>query len=297
MIHRLWIALVVCACCATASADTLVLANGDEITGEVVEWAVDYVEIEHPQLGRVRLSLDELEIDTGKPPSPGLFGTTFLRGWSRNVNLGFNGKIGNSRSTNLTAGLNFSYDDEFKRWRLRGRYFYNSSDDGDNDNNATVDLRRDWLTPESPWFGFATYRFQFDQFESWEYRNTFTGGAGYNLVRTADKAHVLDVRAGPSYTKEFGGQQQSKGEVLLAMDYTWNFGSRYGVTLSNQFFLEAVPDGGEWRNLSLGEFTMGLTEKPALNLRIGFENEYETNIDPGDENNDLKYYMALGVDF
>jgi hypothetical protein len=42
---------------------------------------------------------------------------------------------------------------------------------------------------------------------------------------------------------------------------------------------------------------MGLTERPALNLRIGFENEYETSIDPGDKNNDLKYYLALGLDF
>jgi putative salt-induced outer membrane protein YdiY len=274
-----------------------VLANGDEITGEVVEWAVDYVEIEHPQLGRVRLSLDQLEIDTGEPPPPGMFGTNFLRGWIRNVNLGFNGKVGNSESTNLTAGLNFSYDDEFTRWRLRGRYFFNTSDDGDNDNNATVDLRRDWLTPESRWFGFAAFRFQFDQFESWEFRNTLTGGAGYNLLRTADKAHVLDVRAGPSFTKDYAGSKNSKGEVLLAMDYTWNFASRYGVTFSNQFFVEAVPDGGEWRNLTLGEFTMGLTERPALNLRIGFENEYETSIDPGDKNNDLKYYLALGLDF
>jgi putative salt-induced outer membrane protein YdiY len=296
MIHRLWIALAVCACCATASADTLVLANGDKLTGEVVEWAVDYVEIEHPQLGRVRLSLDELEIDTGKPPSPGMFGTTFLRGWSRNFNLGFNGKIGNSESTNMTMGLNMNYADAFKRWRVRGRYFFNTSDDGDNDNNATLDLRRDWITPERPWFGFASFRFQFDEFESWKYRNTIKGGVGYNLVRRDDH-HRLDVRLGPAYTREFGDRDNNKFDALFGLDYFWKFGDRYGFTFQNEFFLETYPDGGEWRNLTISEFTIGLTEKPDLDLRVGIENEYETNIDPGDENNDLKYYMAIGLDF
>ena len=34
-------------------------------TGEIVEWSVDYVVIEHPQLGTVRLALDDLKIDRG----------------------------------------------------------------------------------------------------------------------------------------------------------------------------------------------------------------------------------------
>jgi hypothetical protein len=70
---------------SSAHADTLVLANGDEINGEIIEWAVDHVVIEHPQLGTMRFELDQLKIDTGTPPNPGLFGTRFLRGWSRRI--------------------------------------------------------------------------------------------------------------------------------------------------------------------------------------------------------------------
>jgi putative salt-induced outer membrane protein YdiY len=296
MPRRIWIALVLGACAASARADTLVLANGDKISGEIVEWALESVVLEHPQLGRIRLSLDQLAIDTGKPPSPGLFGTGFLRGWSRNVNLGWNGEVGNDNSTNIVAGFNFNFEDPFKRWLFTGRYFFNTSDD-DNDNNATVDLRRDWLVPGSPWFSFATFRFQFDQFESWKFRNTFSAGPGYNLLRTDDQKHVLDTRLGVTYTREYGDRSRNKGEALVAFDYTWTFSKRQKLTFSNQFFLEAVPSAGEFRNLSLGEWTVLLARKPSMNFKIGFSNEYETDIDPGDTRNDLKYYMALGLDF
>ena len=191
MLRRLTIVLALCVWGAAARADTLVLANGDTLTGEVVEWAVDHVVIEHPQLGLVRLSLEQLDIDTGTPPRPGLFGSNFLRGWNRSVNLGLNGKRGNSVSTNLTAGFNFNYADEFKRWRFNGRYFFNESDDGDHDNNARVDLRRDWLIPESTWFAFSSLRYQFDQFESWKHRTTLSLGPGYHLVDT--ESHELDA--------------------------------------------------------------------------------------------------------
>ena len=296
MIHRLWIVLAVCGWCAAASADTLVLANGDEITGEIVEWALDSVVIEHPQLGRIRLSLEQLEIDTGEPPSRGFLGTRFLRGWNRNINFGWNGEVGDSPSTNIVAGLNFNFEDQFKRWRLTGRYFFNSSDD-DNDNNATVDLRRDWLRPGSPWFSFATYRFQFDAFESWKYRSIFSAGPGYNLLRTDDNEHVLDTRLGVTYTREFSGRSQNKGEALIAFDYSWAFSKKYSLSFSNQLFVQAVPSAGEFRNLTIGEWTMALTERPSMNLRVGFSNEYETDIEPGDTKNDFKYYMALGLDF
>ena len=33
-----------------------------------------------------------------------------------------------------------------------------------------------------------------------------------------------------------------------------------------------------------------------LSLKLGLQNEYESNPDPGDENNDLKYFLTLGMD-
>lgn len=295
MQRRLAIILLASTLALEASADSLKLANGDELNGEIVEWAVDYVLIEHPQLGKIRVSLDQLDLDTGKPPSPGLFGSTFLRGWNRTFDLGWTGRVGSTDRISITAGLNFNYTDEFRRWRLTGRYFFNKSSDGDDDNNARIDLRRDWLFPGHDWFAFAAFRYQFDQFEAWEHRTVFSIGPGYNLVHT--EAHQLDLRVGPSFTKEFAGDRDSKGEVLFGFDYAWTISSRSSLNLSNDFYLQYTPELADFRNLTTGEWRLGITEKPALALKIGASNEYDSSPDPGDDANDLRYYLSLGLDF
>jgi len=290
---RLLLALVLLS--TNAAADELVLANGDKINGEIVEWAIDFVVIDHPQLGRMKLDLAQLDIDTGTPPKPGWFDSGFMRGWNRSINLGINGTRGDTITTNLTAGFNFNYADDFKRWRWTGRYFYNQADDGDNDNNAIMNLRRDWLIPESRLFGFAAFRYQFDQFESWKHRTTLSGGPGIHLVKS--EAHVLDTTFGLAFTREFGERQTEKGEGLWGLEWTWTISKRQSFNFENNLFPEFTPNAGEFRNLTTAEYRVLLTEEPKLNWTIGAQNEYETDIEPGDKKNDLRYYMALGVDW
>lgn len=279
---------------SSAHADTLVLANGDEINGEILEWAVDHVVIEHPQLGKIRLELDELRLDTGTPPNPGLFGTRFLRGWSRRVDVGINGEQNDSPSLSFTFGSKFAYQDPWTRWRLDGRYFYHLSDDGDNDNNATVELARDWLVPESRWFGFVASRYQFDAFKAWEHRVMLSGGPGFHLVES--ERHTLDVTLGPAFTREFGTSNANKGEAMLGLAYDWKISERQSFELINQYFVQFSPVVGDWRNFSKFDWSLRLTERPVLSLKFGFQNEYESNPEPGDGNNDLKYFLTLGMD-
>ena len=296
--HRTFpIILVISTLALQASADTLKLANGDQLNGEIVEWAVDHVVIEHPQLGEIRIPLEQLDLDTGKPPSPGLFGTTFLRGWNRNIDLGWTGRVGSTNTINITAGLDFNYTDEFTRWRLTGRYFLNMSSDAgdDQDNNARIDLRRDWLFPGHDWFAFAAFRYQFDQYEAWRHRTVLSVGPGYNLVHT--EAHILDLRVAPTFTKEYQGSRDSKGEFLFGVDYDWTISSRSSLRLSNDFYFQYIPELADFRNLTTGEWKLRITEEPSLSLKVGGSNEYDNNPDPDDKANDLRYYLSLGLDF
>jgi putative salt-induced outer membrane protein YdiY len=295
MHRKLPIILAISTLALQANADILKLANGDELNGEIVEWAVDHVVIDHPQLGEIRISLEQLDLDTGTPPSPGLFGTTILRGWKRGIDLGWTGRVGSTDTVNITAGLNFNYANEFRRWKLTGRYFYNQSTDGDNDNNARIDLRRDWLFPGHDWFAFGAFRYQFDDFETWRHRTVVSIGPGYNVVHS--EAHKLDLRAGPTLSKEYAGFQESKGEVLFGVDYDWTISSRSSLHLANEFYFQYTPELADFRNLTTGEWRMRITDEPALALKIGGSNEYDSSPDADDEANDLRYYLSLGLDF
>ncbi len=295
MFHWLTAFLVLLTVCSSARADTLVLANGDQIHGEIVEWAIDHVVMDHPQLGRIRLSLDQLDISRVERPTTGLFDGNFLRGWSRRFDLGINGKEGNSVNLNLVAGMDFRYEDDFKRWKVTGRYLLNADEDGTSDNYARIDVRRDWLLPGSRWFARTNLRYQFDEFESWEHRAVAFGGPGYNLIRR--EAHTLDVVVGPAFTREFGERKEEAGEALFEVDYAWKMSKKLSLSLSNQMFYEVGPDFGEFRNVSLGEWKIALLESPELSLNLGAENEYESEVEAEDKKNDFKYYLSIGLDF
>ncbi len=276
-------------------ADTLVLANGDAIHGEIIEWAIDHVVIEHPQLGKLRLELDQLKLDTGTPPNPGLFGTRFMRGWKRRVDLGLTGERDNDHTVSLTVGWKFNYKDQFKRWRLHGRYFYNADeDDGDDDNNATVQLRRDWLMPGSRWFYSLGSRYQFDDFEAWKHRITLLTGPGFHVI-DAEK-HALDLVIGPAFTREFGSSNANKSEGVVVVSYDWTISERQSIDFDNLYSLELAPNSGDWRNFTTLAWALRVTEHPAMSLSFGIQNEYDSKPDPGDNSNDFKYFLTLGLD-
>ena len=117
---------------------------------------------------------------------------------------------------------------------------------------------------------------------------------GVHAIRQAliDSAEAQSAW-GPANTQD----PDNKAEGLFALDYYWQPAERYSLSISNQLFTQTQPDFGEIRNLTIGEMKILLSERPALNLKIGAENEYETEVEGDDEKNNLKYYMALGIDF
>ncbi|MFQ5700171.1 MAG: hypothetical protein ACE5IL_18055, partial [Myxococcota bacterium] len=106
-----------------------------------------------------------------------------------------------------------------------------------------------------------------------------------------------DALTGMFFSREFGERKRQQGDALLGLEYTWRPGARYTFSISNHLFFQLVPTVAEFRNLSIGEFTILLAEDPTVNLTIGAQNEYETDIEPGDKKNDLKYFMTVGLDF
>lgn len=295
MLHWICATALLWLIASVSHAESVVLANGDKLDVEIVERGVDFIVIAHPQLGQVRLSLDQVEIETVAAPTPGVFGTSLFQGWSRTFDAGLNGRQGNSENLSITTGLRMAFEDAFKRWAFRGRAFYARDEDGLSDNNGLFTLRRDFLFSESRWFAFGSARYAYDQFESWRHRIVASAGPGYRFIQ--GEAHELDVRVGASFTHEFGLRDRNLVDGVFAIDYSWKPGDRHTFTFTNDLFTQVWPDLGEFRTQTIAEWKMKILEEPELSLKVGVENEYETDIEDDDKKNDVKYYLSVGIDF
>lgn len=289
MPRRLVLALILLVPLA-AAADTIELVNGDELSGSVIETSAERVVLDHPVLGRLEIPAEKI-----KPPkvSKGLFGTSFLAGWKRSFQLGVSGAQGNSKTSDVLAGLAMGYEDEHRRWDFGAAYRFASADGDTTKQDAFAQLRRDWLVTDSPWFFFALGRFDYDEFRTWTYRLSGSPGVGYQFV----KSERLELRGllGPSFTRQFD-ENDFFIEALVGLEGIWRISKHHSVSLSN-FIYPALNDLGEYRNLTSLAWKWKLLDDPGLSLLAGVDNEYQSRVASGFKHDDLKYSTSIGIDF
>jgi hypothetical protein len=274
-----------------AAAETFELVNGDKLTGDVIERTAERVVLEHPVLGRVEIPVDQIQPPKG--PNPGLFGTSFLAGWTRTFQLGVTGAQGNTKNSDVVAALDLGYEDDDKRWAFEADYRLGDADGETTQHDALAELRRDWLITESPWFFFAIGRFDYDQFKTWTYRLNGSGGVGYQFFE--GERFELQGLFGPSLAKEFD-ENNFFVEALVGLEGIWKISPDHSLSLSNKIY-PALNDLGEFRNLSSLAWKWKLMEEPGLSLIAGVDNEYQSSVDSGLKHNDLKYGTSIGIDF
>lgn len=294
---------VALACAAAAHADKVRLKNGDVVTGELIEQSDAGVVLEHPALGRLTIAADQIEVavegDTlpAPPPPvrPGIAGSRFLRGWTKQAQLGFTGSSGNSDNQDLLAGLRGSFADEAKRWSFDSAYFRSSTDGTETKNQAYVSLLRDFLFSGKRYFLFAAGRYDYDQFQSWDHRANLSAGAGYSFVDR--ETFDLRGRLGVGVTRTFGAPDDDfVPEAVIGIETEWLPREGQRLTAYNTVY-PSLSDPGELRNLTGLDWSIAISEGLGLSLNLGVQNEYETKVDPGIEKNDLLYRAALLYDF
>lgn len=285
------IALCLLALAPAAVADTIELTNGDKVSGEVLEQTAERIVIEHPVFGRLEIPADRIQ--PPEAPNGGLFGTSFLAGWTRTFQLGVSGAKGNTRNNDVLAALDLDYEDDERRWAFDAAYRFGAADGETNKHDAFTQLRRDWLLPGSRWFFFGIGRFDYDQFKSWRTRLNGSGGVGYQFVK--GERFELQGLFGPSVTKEFN-EDDFFVEALVGLEALWKIAPGHTLGLSNTIF-PALNDLGEFRNLSSLAWKWKLMEDPGLSLVAAVDNEYESKVESGLKHYDVKYSTSIGIDF
>lgn len=284
------LALILAPSARDAAADTIELRNGDKLSGLVLERSEERIVLEHPVLGRLEVPTSELA--PPPPPDDGAFGSGLLRDWDRTLELGFSGASGNSDNQRVSAGLELDYADEQKRWKIGAGYLLSASDGSTDDHQAFASVERDWRFPGSRWFAFGNGRFDWDQFEDWDFRLSSFGGGGYEFYDT--ETFELRGRAGLGLTREFGTGEGITPEALLGMEMKWALDDRQTLRAYNRL-IPALDDPGEFRNVSGLDYTVSVNGD--LGLRLGLDNEYDTSVDSGTKRNDFTYRGSLVYDF
>jgi putative salt-induced outer membrane protein YdiY len=305
--------IVVAALALSAGADTVTLTTGETLSGSLVSQNDAQVVVQHPVLGKLtipRASVASVVVQAKPDPTPPTEAVApqpeptpepvveeegFFAGWSSKLEIGFNIRTGNTESTDGRVRFGSSKENDHHRWKADAAY-YIAFDDGDKtDHEATAGLLKDWLFPGSKWFWWAKGRGDYDEFQSWDYRLTGGGGLGYHLVE--EEKLTIDLRAGMGLAREFGSDDEDiHPEAQLGIEGEWQIDDRQSIVADTWVYPD-VGDLGEYRITSSAAWQFKVDMKRGLSFKLGLENEYESEVEYGDDHNDLKVFGAMVLEF
>ena len=296
---------------AWANPVRIALKNGDVVHGELSRQDETELIVKHRLFGELTVPRAEIRsfvigeaavarADAPKaapakpapPPDHGLLGLGWLKDWNRRLEAGVNGAAGVSSNQQAHVGFMADFESAELRWQQRARFFRSESDGEETANSAMVSITRDDLMPGSPWFGFAGGQFDRDEFQDWRNRLAANGGVGYQFAQT-DSYRLLG-RFGLGATHSWGGPagEDTSPEALIGVDMNWKISRRQSVVLTNAFY-PSLNQGGEFRNVTTFDWIIDLDKEAGLGLKIGVNNEHESEREDGLDKNDFKYTSSL----
>ena len=219
----------------------------------------------------------------------------WLEEWDSHFELGLSGTDGNSETSNLRQGFSARHETDKAKWLLDSVYYYGTSQGETTRHEFKADVIREWLIPNSAWFTFFQGTYEFHEFRAWERRLSGFGGVGYEFLKT-DRLELIG-RLGSGVVKEFSGAEELRPEGLISAAVAkWKPTDDQTVTASVTFYPD-LGDFGEFRVTSKLDWAVKLNKADTLSLKIGLDNEYESQTDGDTKHNDVKYYGALVIDF
>jgi len=277
-----------------AHSTEVILSNGDILNGEVLENKNGLITFKHSALGVIVLAdavITPIKIEQSQAVDTGMFNTGILKDWQRSVEIGLKGSEGNSRDMDINVGTQLKYENDYKRWNIEAAY--NSSEDSGETSKSDffTKFSRDYLTPGESRFYFSEGRYDWDEFEDWDYRISFGGGLGEQLIEK-DHWSVLG-RLGLGLSKKFGGEDERwVPEGLVAVESDWAITKRNALIFKNSLY-PSFSEPGEFRNITELNWMIGLDDFKGMDFKLGFHNEFDSNASGDSRKNDFKYNLSL----
>lgn len=286
---------------AAAEMTEVRLSTGEVLRGEVVEVTADTVRLSHPVMGEVAIPRAHLVRNDQDPmlaalqDEPTADPAAEEPAWKFKLTLAASATTGNSETMNFTGLFTASRETERLNTVFDAGYFYAESNNESSENKFTAGLRNDWLIPESDWFYFASGRYDYDDFQSWDQRVSGHVGVGYELIKP--QPLELNLLAGIGAVKEWGSNNEDvRPEGLFGVEGAWQIAEKHSLTFSSTIYPD-LDDVGEFRMLNTLAWSLLLDEQNGLSLSAGLRHEYQSVVDPDRDRNDLRLYAGLQLDF
>lgn len=287
----------------------LTLTNGDTLSGTILGREQGAIILQHELLGEIRLPEGRIEetrlaaapqapedVQAPQPAAetetPDLLLEPLLPGWERQFDLGISGSEGNSQSRNIHGALTAKAESPEYRWDVQMAYDAAEEDGNRSREQFFAQANRDWLEPGSPHFYFAQGRFDWDDFQGWDYRVNTAGGYGYEFIDRPGWA--LRGKAGLGVSREFGGDEDELSpEGLLGLESFWKLSEHHSIEFVTTLFPQ-LNEMGEYRSLTSLSWVNKLNA--TMRLKVGLTNEYDSDVGEDVKHNDFAYTTALSWD-
>lgn len=310
---------------STAAADTVLLENGDRITGEVIsmidgklkfktdyagvlllDWAkIESVDSEKPlAVYRKKNIKEEKEVDSirkvGKGAPVSIEETAAIN--SRPKNYDFKGSLqagwdkseGNTRKESVNAAFDLTYRVDKDRWKAHGDHYWGASKGERSDYNWMLSGEYNRFLDEKMYLS-GTGSVKQDQFQDLSLRSVLGLGLGYQFFDS--DSLTLSGEAGPAYVWEEYSSREDRDFVAgrWNIDFGWWLFPERLKLFHSQTGLVSVEDTENW----IWQSKSGVLFPIVQNFFGTFQYNYDWTNDPvpGKQEDDSRIIFNLGYSF
>lgn len=219
------------------------------------------------------------------------------RAWKYRIELGLNGKSGNTESLDFRTKFKAERKDDSGKLRYNLEYYARNSNGDRSANQFRAKVFREFpMVKAKKWSLFLNGQYDYDEFKSWDYRLSGNGGLGYQFMKK--KNMDFTGRMGLGLRQEFGGVKDSplKSESLFGFEYNWKITPKQTFNAKTTVYPD-LSEVGEARIVSAAYWTIKIDRSRGMSLRLGIDNEYESTTVGDTKHNDFKGSVSLIYDF
>jgi len=211
--------------------------------------------------------------------------------WDTGLELGLNGSTGGSDSFSIRVGGYTKRDSRFSKLDFSLYHNRTSTSGLTTQNNATLDVRNDWLLDEhSPWTLFSKGNVFYDEFQAFNLQTNATSGIGYRVVKRPTLN--LTGRVGAGASREFGGPDDAwVPEGLFGFDYDQKISTTQKFYCKFEYF-PALEEFGDYRMVTDAGWEVALVEPSNVSLKLSATDRYDSTPNGADPHL-VNYSMIL----